>query len=547
MARTLFLLLVVSHLTLAQPSAAADGPGTHLVSVAWLEKNRERTDVVLLDASPAQAFAAQHVPGAIHVDLFGFGPQEPTTAQIEQRFQAWGVSPGKKVVVYDQGGTFMATWLFYELVYRGFPAADVAILDGGMAKWRAAAGVVTEDPTPVPPRGSFRVTTVHEDLRVRLPEFLVASGDPKANALVEALDPSWYFGETAFFDRPGHVPHAIMLPTGDFFNADKTFKSADEMRRALDHLGVKPEQQIHSYCGGGQAATVPLFALKYLLGYPRVRLYRESQLEWLRDDRGLPFWTYAAPYLMRETGWLKSWGGRMMRMYGVSRVSIVDVRRPQDFKSAHVPFAVNVPAEVFKDQIGRPDKLAEVLGKAGVDMSHEAVVVSDGRIDERSALAFLALETLGQKRTSVFLDSIDRWAELGQAVNREGAADGAKTSASPAEPSIRPTAYAPTPRTNMLVADPTRTQGLYPKVYLASGKDLPARKPDGQVIHVPYTTLLDDAGRPKAAKDIWKILAKAGVPRYAEIVCFADDLGEAAANYFVLKLMGFADVKVWGM
>ena len=40
------------------------------------------------------------------------------------------------------------------------------------------------------------------------------------------------------------------------------------------------------------------------------------------------------------------------------------------------------------------------------------------------------------------------------------------------------------------------------------------------------------------------ILNKAGVPRYAEIVCVADDPGEAAVVYFVLKLMGWPDVKV---
>ncbi len=34
------------------------------------------------------------------------------------------------------------------------------------------------------------------------------------------------------------------------------------------------------------------------------------------------------------------------------------------------------------------------------------------------------------------------------------------------------------------------------------------------------------------------------VPRYAELVCFSDDPGEAAANYFILKLMGFPDIKV---
>jgi 3-mercaptopyruvate sulfurtransferase SseA len=65
------------------------------------------------------------------------------------------------------------------------------------------------------------------------------------------------------------------------------------------------------------------------------------------------------------------------------------------------------------------------------------------------------------------------------------------------------------------------------------------------VVQVPYTDLLNADGTPKPAKDIWNTLSKAGVSRYAELVCFSDDPGEAAANYFILKLMGFPDVKVW--
>jgi 3-mercaptopyruvate sulfurtransferase SseA len=42
----------------------------------------------------------------------------------------------------------------------------------------------------------------------------------------------------------------------------------------------------------------------------------------------------------------------------------------------------------------------------------------------------------------------------------------------------------------------------------------------------------------------WTILTKAGVPRHAELVCYSEDPGEAAVNYFILKLMGFPDVKV---
>ena len=67
-------------------------------------------------------------------------------------------------------------------------------------------------------------------------------------------------------------------------------------------------------------------------GYPDVKLYRESQLEWLRDERGLPFWTYDAPYMKRDAQWVQSWGGRMLRMFDVSQMSVVDVRSPEAYR-----------------------------------------------------------------------------------------------------------------------------------------------------------------------------------------------------------------------
>jgi thiosulfate/3-mercaptopyruvate sulfurtransferase len=55
---------------------------------------------------------------------------------------------------------------------------------------------------------------------------------------------------------------------------------------------------------------------------------------------------------------------------------------------------------------------------------------------------------------------------------------------------------------------------------------------------------LNSYGTPKTAKDIWNILKKAEVPRYAELICISYDPGEAAANYFILKTMGYPDIKV---
>jgi 3-mercaptopyruvate sulfurtransferase SseA len=536
------VVLAASCLLVGEPAVAAEGGTSRLASVSWLQGVLQRDDVLVLDASPAQLYAAKHIPGAVNADVFAFGGREVPLAEMQGRIQAWGIGPGKKIVVYDQGGTYMATSIFFDLYYHGVPAEDLFVLDGGLARWEAAGGAVTKDPTPPPKPGAFRVTKRNEDVRVRLPEFLVASGDPAKNALVEALEPGYHFGGAKFFDRAGHVPNAIMMPSADFFNADKTFKSPDEIRRMLAYLGVMPEQQVLAHCGGGIAASVPFFAAKFMLGYPSVKLYKESQLEWLRDERGLPFWTYDAPNLARDRNWLHSWGGQMLRSFGLAKVSVVDVRPAAMFEQAHVPYAINIPADVFRRHLATPEKLAEVLGAAGVDVAHEAVIVSDGGLDADSALAFVMLERLGQKKVSVLMGSVDDWGLAGLPLDKGAASAG--QGRPPQSPVIAATKYPAEVRQGIVIGDPRGTQGRYPKVYIASGKTLPARVPEGKVVHVPYADLLNADGSPKSAKDIWGILAKAGVPRYAEIVSFSDDVGDAAAAYFVLKLMGYPDVKV---
>ena len=302
--RVWFLFWAAAILLMAQPLIAAEGIQGRLVSAAWLGQNLARADLLMLDASPARLHQQQHIPGAVNADMFLFGPQDVPLAEIERRLRAWGLSPGQQIVIYDQGGTYMATRLFWDLLHHGLPAQNLFILDGGMAKWRAVGGVVTKEPTPAPPPGTVRITGVREDVRVRLPEFLAATGDARQNVMLEALDPSYFFGGAAFFNRGGHVPNATLMPSEDLYNPDKTFKSPDEIRRMLQHLGIRPEQQVLTYCGGGGAAAVPFFALKFILDYPKVKLYQESQLGWLQDERELPVWTCTTT----RAGWRRRWG-----------------------------------------------------------------------------------------------------------------------------------------------------------------------------------------------------------------------------------------------
>ncbi len=456
------LLAAAGCLLLAQPVMAEDGIKGHLVTIKWLEKNLTNAEVLILDASPAQSYAAKHIPGAVSVDLSGwYGLRETRLADMEKLFQSWGISPGKKIVMVDSGGTFLATRLFYSLYYYGFPANRLLILDGGLSKWQETGLPVTKDVPPALKKGTFTIKTVNEDVRARLPEYLTASGDPVNNALIEALGADWHFGQVAPFPRAGHIPHSILLPSADFFNADKTFKSAEDIKRMLSYLGIRPEQQIYTHCGGGVAASGPFFALKFILNYPRVKLFTESEMGWLSDERGLPYWTYDAPFLMREARWLQFWGGPIIRTFGGGQISIVDVRPAGAFDQGHVPFALNIPADVFRTHIADPAKLAGILGPAGVDASHEAVVISGAGLTKDAALAFVMLEKLGQKKVSVLTDSMEKWVELGLSVKKDATVVGPKKT--PQDPSIPPTTYPGNVRKDVIIADPREHAGRLSK------------------------------------------------------------------------------------
>ncbi|MCX2863626.1 rhodanese-like domain-containing protein [Paucibacter sp. PLA-PC-4] len=526
-------------LLLIGPAAASP-----LVDPAWLRQAlASAAPPLLLDASPTRQHGAGHIPGAVNVDFYSYGAREVDAATMQARMRAWGIRNAgeQRIVIHDQGGTMLATWLFYELHRHGVAPERLHLLDGGLAAWKAAGGAVVTELTPAPPSGDVGVGALREDVRVRLPEFLAGAGDPAGHALLEALDPPYYYGGAKFFSRGGHVPHALLTPADDFFRPDKTFKPRAELQALMTHLGVRREQQVYSYCGGGVAASVPYFALKFLLDYPRVALYQGSQKEWLEDPRGLPLWSYAAPALLRDADWLHGFSNTMLRTFSHSPISIIDVRAAEAYALGHLPFALSLPAERFEQELARPERLAALLGPAGVDPTHEAVIVSEGGLNKRSAIVFALLEQLGQRKVSLLLDSVDDWGLRGLSLSKEPTRVGARKPA--LDPTIAPVDYQAAPRT-VLVRGPGAAGPGLPRVYLAVGAQPPSPALPGKTVHLPYGQLLDASGRPKPAHEIWSLLAKAGLPRHAQIISVGDDAGEAAIGYVLLRLMGFADVKL---
>src|SRR5262249_10857149 len=150
----------------------------------------------------------------------------------------------------------------------------------------------------------------------------------------------------------------------------------------------------------------------------------------------------------RDMAWVNGWNSQMTRMFGVSRLSLVDVRPRDAYNLGHVPFALSVPADVFRSHFDNADKLAEVLGAAGVNATEEAVIVSDGGLNPAAALAFLTLERLGHKKVSILIDSVDEWGLRGLPLTKDATIVGPKKS--PKDLAVPATVYRTALRSNVL-------------------------------------------------------------------------------------------------
>jgi thiosulfate/3-mercaptopyruvate sulfurtransferase len=80
--------------------------------------------------------------------------------------------------------------------------------------------------------------------------------------------------------RGGHLPGAVLMPIEQTWNADGSFKPIADLRTLYDAAGFSPDKEVITYCAVGGRASQAWLVLRYLLGYPRVRVYDGSWIEW---------------------------------------------------------------------------------------------------------------------------------------------------------------------------------------------------------------------------------------------------------------------------
>ena len=264
-----------------------------LVSTEWLASELGKNDLRVIDASlflpdhgrnARQEFEAAHIPGAVFMDLdeivdtsSGLPHMLPPAEKFASRMQALGLGDGSRIVVYDNSPLKSSARAWFML--KVFGAHEVAILDGGFAKWQAE-GRAVESGKPVVRHRHF--TVWQDSSLVRTLDQMVENLKTKAEQVLDARPAGRFTGsdpEPRAGLRGGHMPGARNLPHGELFNADGTWKQGNELRAAFTQAGIDLDRPVTTTCGSGITAAVLAFGM-HLLGKKDVGLYDGSWSEW---------------------------------------------------------------------------------------------------------------------------------------------------------------------------------------------------------------------------------------------------------------------------
>jgi thiosulfate/3-mercaptopyruvate sulfurtransferase len=275
-----------------------------IVETDWLAAHLNAPDLIVLDGSwhlptakrDAKAeYLAGHIPGALFFDIDDLVDEKsplphmlPSTVKFASRMKKMGVGDGMRIVVYDSLGLYSAARVWW--TFRAMGHQDVAVLNGGLRKWKAEGRPLEEGP-PVP-RTARHFTPLLNGSLVRDVEDMkgyVAKGDVQ---IVDARPPGRFEGkdpEPRPGLRQGHIPGSKNVPSASILNPDGTLKSKAELEKVFREAGINPQEPVVTTCGSGITASMLALALA-VLGQTNAAVYDGAWAEWGQDN-GLPIET----------------------------------------------------------------------------------------------------------------------------------------------------------------------------------------------------------------------------------------------------------------
>ncbi|HUE89172.1 MAG TPA: sulfurtransferase [Vicinamibacterales bacterium] len=267
--------LSLSHQGYARPEL--------LVDTVWLAAHSKDPDIRLVDLR-ARGYADGHIPGAVWLDNNAIRIANrpptflPTPAEFEDLMSRLGISNSTRVIAYDDRGGIYATRFWWILNHYGH--ANAALLDGGWTKWTLEQRPTS---TAVPDFARASFTVKPGAVQVATAQDVLAAINKPGIKLVDARSQAEIDGkDLRNIKRGGFIESSVPVYWEDTFDpTTKAFKSAAEIEKLYRDRGIRPSDDVITYCQVGMRAAHDLFTLA-LIGHDlnKLRNYYGSWEEW---------------------------------------------------------------------------------------------------------------------------------------------------------------------------------------------------------------------------------------------------------------------------
>ena len=259
-----------------------------LITGEQLAVLQRQEKVSLIDVrADVSSYLKDHLPGAVYLNpetlrasQGGLPTQLLSARGYSELFSSLGIGFERPVVIYSAGETRNIDATFLAWLLAGFGHPRVSVLNGGYFKWVLEHGPVEQHYPKIAATEFSETPFAPERASIEEVRGTLARGGA---LLVDARPPDQYAGLAGAQMRRGHIPGAV----NHYWQEDLTqvgfghvWKSPAELEAGYGAQGITRDRDIIVYCNSATEASHVHFTLRYLLGYPKVRIYVGSWTEW---------------------------------------------------------------------------------------------------------------------------------------------------------------------------------------------------------------------------------------------------------------------------